>query len=74
MCNFISADKRRPGFQPDCLPEKMDGSSCFTLHLERAEIADGGVIDGHCRSPHLGNDITCGFLPCCIMPVRTSSV
>src|SRR3984893_15543391 len=54
----------------DLPPEKWTGLSCFYLHLDRADIADGGVTTSSVvEALDVGKDITCGFCPCCIMPV-----
>src|SRR6516164_3306909 len=54
----------------DLPPKKWTGLSCFQLHLDRADIADGGVATRSIvEAFDVGKDIPCGFCPCCIVPV-----
>jgi hypothetical protein len=48
----------------------MDRVSCLWFHLHRADVTDGGVATGSViEAFDVGENITTGFLPCCIMPV-----
>src|ERR1700712_4423093 len=54
----------------DLPPKKWTWLSCFQLHLDRADIADGGVATGSVvEALDVGKDITFGFCPCFILPV-----
>src|ERR1700679_1767577 len=54
----------------DLPPKKWTGLSCFQFHLDRADVADGRVTPSSVvEAFDVGEDITTGFLPCCITAV-----